>query len=124
MEPLVAVTVTEYELAGVKAVVDKVKVDVPEVPGVKGRFAELNDTERPEALGVTEELMATVPVKPILATVTVDVAEFPATKLPGLGVLAGIARSGVTVIERVEVVVIQRKLVGTGAGLSAGGWDA
>src|SRR3989442_9771434 len=76
MEPLVAVTVTEYELAGVKAVVDKVKVDVPEVPGVKGRFAELNDTERPEALGVTEELMATVPVKPILATVTVDVAEF------------------------------------------------
>jgi len=61
-------------LAGVKAVVDKVKVDVPEAPGVKGRVAELNDTERPEALGVTAELMATVPVKPILATVTVDVA--------------------------------------------------
>jgi len=113
MEPLVAVTVTEYELAGVKAVVDKVKVDVPEVPGVKGRFAELNDTERPEALGVTEELMATVPVKPILATVTVDVAEFPATKLPGLGVLEVMARSGVTVIESVEVRVIEPKLAVT-----------
>src|SRR5207245_10004761 len=95
MEPLVAVTVTEYELAGVKAVVDKVKVDVPEVPGVKGRFAELNDTERPEALGVTEELMATVPVKPILTTVTADVAEFPATKLPALVVLVFIVRFGV-----------------------------
>ena len=113
MEPLVAVTVTEYELAGVKAVVDKVKVDVPEVPGVKGRFAELNVTEKPEALGVTEELMATVPVKPILATVTVDVAEFPATKLPGLGVLVVIARSGVTVIESVEVCVIEPKLAVT-----------
>src|SRR2546422_8579751 len=106
MEPLVAVTVTEYELAGVKAVVDKVKVDVPEVPGVNARFAELNDTERPEALGVTEELMATVPVKPILATVTVDVAEFPATTLPGLGVLAVIARYGVTATDNARACLI------------------
>src|SRR5438093_10956955 len=113
MEPLVAVTVTEYELAGGKAVVDKVKVDVPEVPGVNARFAELNDTERPEALGVTEELMATVPVKPILATVTVDVAEFPATKLPGLADLTVMACPGVTVIESVEVCVIEPKLAVT-----------
>src|SRR2546425_13045193 len=104
MEPLVAVTVTEYELAGVKAVVDKGKVDVPEAPGVNARFAELNDTERPDALGVTEELMATVPAKPILATVTVDVAEIAATKLTGLGVLAVVARSRATAIHKLKAV--------------------
>ena len=113
MEPLIAVIVTEYELAGVKTVVDKVSVDVPEAPGVKGRFVEVNDTESPEALGVTEELMATVPVRPILVTVTVDVAEFPATKLPGVGVLEVTVRSGVTVIERVDVCVIDPKLAVT-----------
>jgi hypothetical protein len=62
---------------------------------------------------VTEELMATVPVRPILVTVTVDVAEFPATKLPGVGVLEVTVRSGVTVIERVDVCVIDPKLAVT-----------
>src|SRR5438309_11723741 len=113
METRVDVTVTEYEVAGVKEVVDKVKGDVPEVAGVKTRLAKLNVTKKPEALGVTEELMATVPVKPILATVTVDVAEFPDTKLAGLGVLVVIARSGVTVIESVEVCVIEPTLAVT-----------
>jgi len=41
-------------LAGVKAAVDRVRVDVSEAPGVKPRLVELNDTERPEALGVME----------------------------------------------------------------------
>ena len=96
-----------------KIVVDNVSVDVPEEPGVRGRVVGLKDTERPVALGVTDELMVTVPVKPTLATVIVDVAEFPATKFPGLGVVEAIVRSGVTVIERIEVWVIEPKVAVT-----------
>ncbi len=49
----------------------------------------------------------------MLATVIVEVAEFPATKLPGLGELEIIVRSGVTVIERVEECIIEPKLAVT-----------
>jgi hypothetical protein len=94
-------------------VVDNVRVDVPEDPGVRERVVGLKDTERPVALGVTDELMVTVPVKPTLATVIVDVAEFPATKLPGFGVVEATVRSGVTVIERIEVWVIEPKVAVT-----------
>jgi hypothetical protein len=108
----------------VKIVVDMVSVDVPEEPGVRGRVVGLKDTERPVALGVTDELMVTVPVKPTLATVIVDVAEFPATKLPGLGVVEAIVRSGATVIVRIEVWVIEPKLAVTVTEYVADGVDA
>ena len=96
-----------YEPAGVNFVVDINKVEVPELPGVRARFVELNDKTSPDAVGETEEVRATVPVKPTLATVTVDVAELLATKVPGLGVLEVIVRSAVTVIDRVAVWVIE-----------------
>lgn len=88
-------------------VVDIVRVEVPVLPGVRARFVELNDKTSPDAVGETEEVRVTVPVKPILATVTVDVAELLATKVPGLGVLEVIARSAVTVIDKVAVWVIE-----------------
>ena len=95
-----------------------------EDPGVRGRVVGLKDTERPVALGVTDELMVTVPVRPMLATVIVEVAEFPATKLPGFGVVEVIVRSAVTVIERIEVWVIEPKLAVTVTEYVADGVDA
>jgi hypothetical protein len=105
-EPLVPVTVTEYEPAGVNAVVDMVKAEVPVLPGVRERPVVLNDAERPEAPGVMADESVTVPVKPTLATVTADVVGLPATNVPGVGVLELNVKSGVTVIERIEVCVM------------------
>ncbi len=66
-----------------------------------------NDAVRPEALGVIADERVTVPVKPTLATVTVDVVRLPATNVAGIGALELNVKSGVMVIERIDVCVME-----------------
>jgi len=63
----------------------------------------LNEVVRPVATGDTVALSATLPVKPRLLSVIVDVAELPATKLAGLAADAVIVKSAVTVTVTVAV---------------------
>ena len=81
--------------------VEIVTVEVTEIPGVTERLLELNETERPVAVGEIEEVRLTVPVRPTLAIVAVEVAELPAKNVPGFGLLGARVRSGLTVIVRV-----------------------
>jgi hypothetical protein len=63
----------------------------------------LNVKVMPVAAGATVADSATLPVKPALVRVTVDVAELPARKLAGVAALAAIVKSAVTVTVTVEV---------------------
>ena len=92
-----------YEPAGVNAVVAIVIVEVPMNPGVTGKSVELNATVRPAAVGTVEDDNVTVPVRPRLVSVAVDVAVPLARNVFGLGVDAEIVRSLLTVIVSVRV---------------------
>jgi hypothetical protein len=83
----------------VLAVVDIVKVDEPEDPGVIGTESGLMDMLGicvPD--GVTLAESATLPVMPRLFRVIDDVAEPPATNTDGAALVAEIVKSAVIVI--------------------------
>ncbi len=88
--------------AGVDAVVVMVRVEVELEPGVRLAVVGLTATANPVAVGETAADRVTVPVKPRLPTVIVDVAELPARTDAVVG-LAVTVKSDVTV--RVTVAV-------------------
>jgi len=69
-------------------VVAIVRVDVPDEPGVRLILVGANANVIPVAAGETVAERATLPVKPRLFAVIVEVAELPATKLAGVAALA------------------------------------
>jgi len=87
-------------------VVAIVRVDVPVPPGVKLTLVGANVKVMPVAAGDTVAERPTLPVKPALVRVMVDVAELPAKKLAGVAALAAIVKSAVTVTVTVDVCVI------------------
>jgi hypothetical protein len=93
------VTVTVYVPAGVDAVVAIVSVLVPVEAGVRLMLVGANVKVIPVATGATVAESATLPVKPRLLAVIVEVALFPATKLAGVAAPAAIVKSPTTVID-------------------------
>jgi hypothetical protein len=84
-------------------VVETVSVDVPVDPAVKLMLVGLNVKVIPVAAGETVAESATLPVKPRLLAVMVEVAELPETALAGVSALAASPKSLVTVTVTVEV---------------------
>ena len=80
-----------------EAVVWRLRIEVPCEPGVNDTMAGLNDGVKPVADGDTVAVILMLSVRPKLFRVTVDVAVLPATILEGLGELASIVKSPVTV---------------------------
>ena len=80
-----------------EAVVWRLRIEVPCEPGVNDTMAGLNEGVKPVAEGDTVAVMLMLSVRPKLVKVTVDVAVLPATTLAGLGELATIVKSPVTV---------------------------
>ncbi len=97
------VTVTVYTPAGVDAVVDTVRVEVAVEPGVRLTLVGANVKVMPVAAGDTVAERATLPVKPLLLRVIVEVAEPPAVKLGGVAAPAAIVKSAVMVTVTVAV---------------------
>jgi len=96
--PAEAVIVTVYEFEGVDADVEMVSVEEYWNPGCTEKLLGLND--RVGALagdGETEPVRDTVPVRPRLVRLIVDVEDPEATKLSGDGALAEIWMSGLSV---------------------------
>jgi hypothetical protein len=83
--------------AGVEAVVATVRVEVPVEPGVRLMLVGANVKVMPVAAGDTVADSASLPVKPRLFAVIVDVADPPAVKLAGVAALADSVKSDVTV---------------------------
>lgn len=73
--------------------------EVPEAPGVKETEFRLNSAPAPVAEKGTRAESETLPAKPLLPRLIVEVAEEPATKLTGEGGLEAMVKSAVTVIE-------------------------
>ena len=90
-------TVTLYVPAGVVLVVEKVRVEAPELPADSPTGFTVNDTEAPVAEAGTEEERVTVPLKPLLLRPMLEVAMLPAMKGGGLVGDALIVKSGFTV---------------------------
>ncbi len=85
-----------YVALGVDALVVMSNVAVPLEPGVKATRNRLREVENPLAKGEKVAVKLTLPVKPKLLTVMVDVSELPAKTV---GVARGPAmmlKSGVT----------------------------
>jgi len=78
-------------------------VEVALEPGVRLTLVGARVAVRPVAGGETAAVKATLPVNPRLPTVTVEVAEFPATKLAGMAAEPATVKSAVTVIVTVAV---------------------
>ena len=78
------------------------RIEVPWDPGLTETIAGLNEGVKPVAEGDTVAVMLILSVRPRLCRVTVDVADLPATTLAGLGGLASIVKSPVTVTVRAE----------------------
>jgi len=83
-----------------------VRVDVPEDPRVRLILVGANVNVIPVAAGATVADRATLPVKPRLLEVTVEVAEPPATKLAGVAAPTATVKSPTTVTVTVAVCVI------------------
>ncbi len=96
-EPPVPVIVMEYVSGGMEAIVVIVRVDVPVEPRVKLTLVGSNVAVGPVVEGETDAVRLTLPVKPRLFRVIVEVAEPPAMKLLGLAGVAEMVKSGVTV---------------------------
>lgn len=95
-DPLVPVTAMVYVPAGVEAVVEIVRVDVPVPPAVRVTGFTLNEKVRPATGAVLDAARFTLPAKLFrLVSEMVEVAELPATKLAGVVALAEILKSGV-----------------------------
>ena len=92
----VPVTVMVYVPTGVEVVVEIVRVEVPVPPAVRVTGFTLNEKVRPVTGAVVDAARFTPPAKPLrLFSVTVEVAELPATKLAGVAALAVMLKSGV-----------------------------
>jgi hypothetical protein len=92
-----------YVPAAVKAVVATVNVLVPDEPGVRLTLVDEKVNVMPVAAGETDADRPTLPVKPRLLDVIVDVALLPAVKLAGDSGLADIVKSPTTVTVKVAV---------------------
>lgn len=101
--PVVPVTVTVYDPAGVAAVVEMVRVDVPVDPAVRLILVGLNVKVIPVAAGDTAADSATLPVNPRLLAAIVGVADPPAVNCAGDAALAESVKSLVTVNVMVAV---------------------
>jgi hypothetical protein len=86
-----------YVPAGVDAVVEIVSVEVPVEPGVRLMLVGAKAKVIPVAAGANVAESATLPVKPRLFAVIVEVADPPAVKPAGVAVLAEIVKSPTTV---------------------------
>jgi hypothetical protein len=78
VEPLVPVTVTVYVPRGVKGVVVTVRIDWPEPPGDKATLVGFREVVMVGLLPVTALDRRTVPEKPLLPRLMVEVPELPA----------------------------------------------
>ena len=96
---------TVYVPAGVEAVVVMVRVDVELDPGVRLTLVGLTATVRPVAVGDTAADSDTVPVKPRLPTVMVEVVLPPASTLADVGLAATVKSPTTTSVIEVELVV-------------------
>jgi hypothetical protein len=92
-----------YVPAGVEAVVAIVRVEVPVEPAVRLILVGTKVKVMPVAAGDTVADNATLPVKPRLLAVIVEVADPPAVKLAGDAAPAAIVKSPTTVTETVAV---------------------
>jgi len=88
---------------GVEAVVANVRVDVPVEPEVRLILVGAKVSVIPAADGDTVADSATLPVKPRLLAVMVEVAEPPALMLAGLAAPAVKVKSALTVTVTVAV---------------------
>ena len=95
-----------YVPAGVEAVVEIVRVEVPVEPGVRLMLVGANVKVIPVAAGDTVADRATLPVKPRLLAVIAEVADPPAVKLDGVAAPAEIVKSPTTVTVTAAVWVI------------------
>ena len=95
-----------YVPAGVEAVVEIVRVEVPVEPGLRLMLVGAKAKVMPVAAGATVADRATLPVKPRLLAVIVEVAEPPAVKLVGVAAPAEIVKSPTTVTVTVAVWVV------------------
>jgi len=80
-----------------------VRVEVPEDPGVRLMLVRLKAKVIPVAAGATVADNATLPVKPRLLAVMVEVVDPPAVKLAGVAAPAAIEKSPTTVTVTVVV---------------------
>lgn len=103
MVPLIPVMVIVYVPAGVDAVVPIVRVEVPLEPGVRGMLVGAKVKLMPVAAGETVAESATLPVKPRLLAVIVEVADCPEVIVLGVAALAASVKSAAIVIETVAV---------------------
>ena len=76
---------------------------MPVPPAVRLTLAGLKVKIIPVAAGAAVADSVTLPVKPALVRVIVDVAELPARMLAGVAALAAIVKSAVTVTVTVDV---------------------
>ncbi len=82
---------------GVEAVVETVRTEAPDPPGARETVPRLNDTVGPLATtGETAPVRVTVPERPVLFNVTMEVVELPARILLGLAALAEMEKLPVT----------------------------
>ncbi len=96
--PLFAFTVTVYVPLGVDAIVDTIRMELIEPPGISVTLDAPRDNAGPlDTTGETTPVKRRVPVKPVLVRSIVDIVEPPATKLLGVGELAEGVKSLVTV---------------------------
>ena len=80
-----------------------VRVEVPLEPGVRLTLVGAKVKVIPVAAGATVAERATLPVRPLLVRVIVEVVEPPAVKLGGVAAPAAIVKSAVTVSVSVAV---------------------
>ena len=90
-------TVRLYVPAGVVGVVEKVRVEAPELPAESPTGLTVKDTDAPVAEAGTEAERVTLPLRPLLLRPIVEVAALPAMKGRGLLGDALIVKSGFTV---------------------------
>jgi len=72
-------------------------VDVPDAPGLSETPVGVNEKVMLGSLGELVACRLTVPVRPRLLRVTVELADLPATKLAGVAAWADNVKSGFTV---------------------------
>ncbi len=92
-----------YIPAGVDALVVKVKTETDEIPGESCSGLIVKVTEAPAAEAGSMAEKATFPERPLLESVSVELAEPPAPMVDGVGVEADKVKSGWTVTDTIAV---------------------